>query len=113
MKPTEALARHADLQNRLEQVRNRLRTSALLREGDQPSDEPESLLAEREQIADELERLIAAINHTNTATRLSSAAIVTEAPVRRDVLGARYSTLKAIADASRRGPLPRTPLPEG
>jgi hypothetical protein len=100
MKLGEALARRAELQNRLAQVRDRLRLSALVQEGDAPPEEPAPLLAELDDVASELERLIAAINHTNATTRLPSRATLTEALARRDVLGLRHGALKAVADAT-------------
>lgn len=100
MKLGEALAQRAELQSRLGQVRDRLRICALVQEGDQPPEEPTPLLAELERIADELERLIAAINYTNSITRLPSGATLTHALARRDVLGLRHSALKAVADAT-------------
>lgn len=96
----EALARRAELQTRLAQVRDRLRVSALVQEGDQPAEDPEPLLAELDAIASELESLIAAINVTNAQTRLESGMTLTEALARRDVLGLLHGALKAVADAT-------------
>jgi hypothetical protein len=53
----EALARPAELQTRLAQVRDRLRVTALVQEGDQPAEDPQPLLAELDAIASELETL--------------------------------------------------------
>jgi hypothetical protein len=100
MKLGEALARRAELQNRLGQVRDRLRLSALVQEGDTPPEDPTPLLSEIDELAVELERLIALINRTNTATRLPSGLLLTEALAKRDVLGLRHSALKAVADAT-------------
>jgi hypothetical protein len=100
MKLGEALARRAELQNRLEQVRDRLRISALVQEGDEPPEDPAPLLGELDQIADDLEHIIAAINKTNADTQLASGRTLTEALARRDVLGLRHSALKAVADAT-------------
>jgi hypothetical protein len=100
MKLGEALAKRAELQSRLGQVRDRLRVSALIQEGDEPPEDPAPLLAELDQIAGELERLISAINATNATTRLPSGATLTEALARRDVLGLKHSALKAVADAT-------------
>jgi len=100
MKLGEALARRAELQSRLGQVRDRLRVSALIQEGDEPPEDPVPLLAELDQIAGELEQLISAINGTNATTRLPSGATLTQALARRDVLGLKHSALKAVADAT-------------
>ncbi len=96
----EALARRAELQTRLTQVRDRLRASALVQEGDQPAEDPQPLLAELDAIASELEDLIAAINVTNAQTRLESGMTLTEALARRDVLGMLHGALKAVAEAT-------------
>jgi hypothetical protein len=96
----EALARRAELQTRLAQVRDRLRVSALVQEGDEPAEDPQPLLAELDAIASELENLIAAINVTNAQTRLESGMTLTEALARRDVLGLLHGALKAVADAT-------------
>jgi hypothetical protein len=100
MKLGEALAQRAELQRRLGQVRDRLRVSALIQEGDQPPEDPAPLLSELDEIADELEQLIGNINRTNGTTRLASGATLTEALARRDVLGMKHSALKAVADAT-------------
>lgn len=100
MKLGEALAKRAELQSRLGQVRDRLRASALIQEGDAPPEDPAPLLAELDQIAGELEQLISDINMTNATTRLPSGVTLTEALARRDVLGLKHSALKAVADAT-------------
>ena len=96
----EALARRAELQTRLTQVRDRLRASALVQEGDEPAEDPQPLLAELDAIASELEDLIAGINVTNAQTRLESGMTLTEALARRDVLGMLHGALKAVAEAT-------------
>src|SRR3954454_9219334 len=100
MKLGEALARRAELQTRLGEIRDRLRISALVQEGDSPPEDPAPLLAEFEQVADELEALIAEINRTNAQIRLGSGATLTAALAKRDVLGWRHGALKAVADAT-------------
>lgn len=100
MKLGEALAKRAELQSRLGQVRDRLRVSALIQEGDEPPEDPAPLLAELDQIAGELEQLISDINMTNATTRLPSGTTLTQALARRDVLGLKHSALKAVADAT-------------
>jgi hypothetical protein len=66
------------LQQRLGEVRDRLRLGALVQEGDKPPEDPEPLLQELDAIASELERLIAGINRTNSSARLSSGVTLTE-----------------------------------
>ncbi|HEX6122745.1 MAG TPA: DIP1984 family protein, partial [Ktedonobacterales bacterium] len=71
MKLAEALALRADAQKRIEQMRERLRQSVLVQEGEQPPEDPRALLAELERLIAEMTDLIARINRTNLATRLA------------------------------------------
>lgn len=96
----EALARRAELQARLGEVRDRLRVSALVQEGDHPAEDPSPLLTELDGIAAELETLIARINHTNAVTSLASGQTLTQALARRDVLGVLHGAQKAVADST-------------
>lgn len=50
MKLAEALVLRADLQKRIAQLRERLRQSALVQEGEQPPENPEQLLIELDQV---------------------------------------------------------------
>jgi len=96
----EALARRAELQQRLGELRDRLRVIALVQEGDQPAEDPQPLLNELDQVASELEHVIAAINRTNSSARLESGRTLTDALARRDVLGVLHGALKSVADAT-------------
>lgn len=82
------------------EIRDRLRGSALVQEGDSPVEDPERLLRELDEAAGELERLIASINRTNSSARLASGKTLTEALARREVLGLLHGSLKAVADAT-------------
>lgn len=100
MRLGQALARRAELQSRLSELRERLEVSTLVQEGDSPPENPTELIEELDQVADELEQLIASINRTNTATELQPGTTLTDALARRDVLGLRHGALKAAADAT-------------
>lgn len=56
----------ADLNRRIEQLRNRLENSALVQEGERPAEAPEVLLEELEHCAARLEELMVRINLTNS-----------------------------------------------
>ena len=100
MKLGEALARRAELQSRLGELRERLSVSTLVQEGDSPPEDPNELIGELDRTADELEALITAINLTNSATEVRPGLSLTAALARRDVLGLRHGALKAAADAT-------------
>jgi len=94
------------MQKRIAQLQERLRASVLVQEGDDPPESAEELLAELGSLCDQLERLIARINQTNSATKLSEGETVTDALARRDVLGLRQGALRAaVRAATSEGPL--------
>ena len=65
MKLAEALQERADLNRRIEQLRSRLDSNALVQEGEKPAEEPEQLLRELDGCVERLEELMAKINRTN------------------------------------------------
>lgn len=100
MKLAEALVLRADVQKRIAQLRERLRQSALVQEGEQPPENPEQLLIELDQLLNQLGDLIIRINRTNIQTHFSEDEILTDALARRDVLSMRYSVIGGLADTA-------------
>ena len=96
MKLAEALARRADLQKRIEQMRGRLQQSALVQEGESPPEDPEELLRESEGMLTELEDLVGRINRTNLAATLADGRTLTAALAERDALALRYGLLSGL-----------------
>ncbi len=70
MKLAEALLERADLQTRMSQMENRLRSNARVQEGEKPAENPQTLLRELAALTDRLETLVSAINLTNSAVRV-------------------------------------------
>jgi hypothetical protein len=101
MKLAEALARRADVQRHIEQMRARLRQSALVQEGEEPTEDPEALLEEAQQLVGELEELVRRINRTNLgATLADGATTLTDALARRDALAVRHGLLGSVTKAA-------------
>src|SRR5215831_676286 len=100
MKLAEALVLRADVQKRIEQLRNRLRQSALVQEGETPPEDPQELLAEAERLTNQLAQLVARINRTNLATSLPTGVTLTDALARRDALQTRYSLIETAAETA-------------
>ena len=92
----EALARRADLQKRIEQMRGRLQQSALVQEGESPPEGPEELLRESDGMLAELEDLIGRINRTNLRATIADGRTLTAALAERDALTLRYSLLSGL-----------------
>ena len=100
MKLAEALIERADLQCRLEQLKQRLNQNAQYQEGEEPAESPEALLAEYRQAATKLEQLIVKINLANNRIQLEGGQLLVEALAKRDRLKAEHNTLINLADAA-------------
>src|ERR671934_1080761 len=94
MKLSEALALRADTQKRVMQLRERLRASALVQEGEAPPEDPQELLAELDRLLGQLRDLVGRINRSNLAARLPNGMSLTDAlaarhagPARRHLRG--------------------------
>ena len=85
----------ADLQKRIEQLRERLQASVVVQEGEQPPEDSQALLTELERLFVQLAALIARINRTNLHAALPSETTVTEALAQRDVLKLRVMYSRA------------------
>ena len=100
MKLGEALTLRSQLQVKFQQLRERLKASALVQEGEAPPEDPNALLVELEAVAVELEDLIARINKTNLATSVRDGMTLTEALARRDHLGWLLGGLHQVAETA-------------
>lgn len=99
MKLAEALGRRADNQKRIEQLKARLLRNAKVQEGEQPAEDPETLVAEYETLTASLVRLILQINLTNAASQVLGKSM-TEALATRDVLKLRHAMYRDLAQAA-------------
>lgn len=98
MKLAEALILRADIQKRMEQIRNRLYNNVLTQEGELPSEDPDILLKEFMSLQKELTTLIKAINRTNNNTPFNETMMLSEVLVERDALLAKRSILSTAAE---------------
>ena len=92
MKLAEALMLRADMQNRIENLRGRLMSNAIVQEGEECAEDPQELLSELEDMTARLERLITDINLT--ARELPGGGTLTALLARRDCLKQRLGTLR-------------------
>jgi Family of unknown function (DUF6847) len=99
MKLAEALALRADLQKRLEQLKQRLVKNARIQEGDAPEEDPAELQTDLERSARELTLLVQPINRTNATTRFDAGTLA-DALAERDVLKIRYNAYRDLATAA-------------
>lgn len=95
MKLAEALSIRADLQKRVAQLKERIKESAKVQEGDEPCDNVEELYKELDDVLVQLEDLIYRINITNVQI-VQDGDSLTRLIAKRDVLSMRVKTLKEV-----------------
>ena len=95
MKLAEALSLRADLQKSIAQLKSRLKECSKVQEGDDPSENPDEVLALLEKKFPELEELIYRINYTNMHITLNGMNL-TQMIAKKDVLTLRVSTLREV-----------------
>ena len=98
MKLAEALSMRSDLNTRLYQLQIRLNNNSRIQEGEEPSEDPQALLAELDEVASRLEDLIARINLINSRTVSSDGSTLTQLIARRDVLTRKSEILRSFLD---------------
>lgn len=98
MKLAEALIQRADVQKRIQQLRQRLARSAKVQEDETPPEDPQELLRETDALLDELQTLIQQINRTNANTAFDDTRTLTDALAERDVLMMRRGVLTGLID---------------
>lgn len=98
MRIAEALKLRADLQRRLAGMEYRLRSNALVQEGEEPSEDPRELLEELDRVSSQLEELIVRINITNSTVRDSEGRTLAELIARRDSAIRKADILREFAE---------------
>jgi N-methylhydantoinase A/oxoprolinase/acetone carboxylase beta subunit len=100
MMVAEALIERADLQKRVEQLRQRIEANARYQEGEEPAEDAAALLRECQDVLTRLSRLVAAINLTNATTLVADGRTLTELLAERDSLRTRHAVLTGAAAAA-------------
>ena len=95
MKLAEALSIRADLQKRVAELKERIKDSAKVQEGDEPCDNVEELYKELDEALVQLEDLIYRINITNVHT-VRDGVSLTRMIAKRDVLAMRVKALQEV-----------------
>jgi hypothetical protein len=80
----EALVQRADLQRRIEQLRERLARNLRVQEGEEPAEQPEELWLELCEAATNFAVLVQRINRTNAETQLDGGYTLSDALADRD-----------------------------
>ena len=100
MKLAEALQERADLVNNIERLRARIRNNAQVQEGEEPAENPKTLIKELNSCIERFEYLAARINKTNNETKIGDMTI-TEVIAKKDALILKASSYRDfVYDAS-------------
>ena len=97
MKLAEALSIRADLHKKVAQLKERIKESAKVQEGDEPCDNVEELYKELDEAVVQLEDLIYRINITNVQI-VQDGESLTRLIANRDVLSMRVKALKEVVN---------------
>lgn len=100
MKLAEGLVLRADTKKRIEQLRERLKSSALVQDGEEPPENPPELFAELKRLLEQMTGLIQRINRTNLQVTLPDRTTLTDALAERDTLSLHFNVLEATASAA-------------
>ena len=100
MKLAEGLVLQADTKKRIEQLRERLKSSALVQEGEEPPENPEELFRELHRLLELMTSLVQRINRTNLTAALPDGKSLTTALAERDTLSLHYNVLETTATAA-------------
>lgn len=95
MKLAEALSIRADLQNRIDQLKSRLKHSAKVQEGDQPSENVNELYKELDECLSQFEEIVYRINRTNMQT-VHDEETLTQMLARKDTLKLRLTVMRDL-----------------
>ncbi len=100
MKLAEGLVLRKDIKKRIEQLRERIKSSALVQEGEEPPEDPQELLAEMQRLLGQMTLLIQQINFTNLQAVLPNGKTLTNALAERDTLSLYFDILGTTATAA-------------
>lgn len=100
MKLAEALMLRSDLQSRLTGLRERLKRSSRVQEGDQPPEDPVELLAELETVTGRLLDTIQRINRTNCSTEVDGGDTLADLLAKRDVLTSKRKVITSLIESA-------------
>jgi uncharacterized coiled-coil protein SlyX len=97
MKLANALAERSNLQQRLSELEKRLNNNAKVQAGEEPAEDPKTLLKEYDEDLAALQALIARINLANSATRADGVTL-TEMLAERDCLKLKLKAMRGFLD---------------
>lgn len=104
MKLAEALMVRSDLQKKLYSLQSRLNKNVLVQEGDEPSEEPVSLLGQIFDVQESLHALIIKIHKTNANVVFSDGRDLLSVLSERDTLMAKHKVISTMLENASKEP---------
>ncbi len=95
MKLAEALQERADLNKKIDELKERMRNCILVQEGEEPVEDPAELLKELDGAVERLGKLMAAINLTNSRTKAEGMSL-THLIARKDALTVQHAAYRDL-----------------
>lgn len=99
MKIAEALQERADLNRKIEQLKQRMTKNTLVQDGETPGEEIDGLKHELNGALERLQWIIARINLTNASVKVDGKTL-TELIAEKDVLTMKIAAYKTVADSA-------------
>ena len=96
MKLAEALSIRKDLQKRIQQLEQRIKSNVKVQEDDEPLEDPNELMKELHSCLIQLEELMGRINLTNINTKNAEGLSITQLIAKKDTLTMRIGILRNI-----------------
>ena len=104
MKLAEAILLRADIQKKIESLRERITKNTLIQDGEQPSEDPNALLREALSAIGQLKDLVLTINEANLKGQTARKRSLTAALADRDGLIQKHSLLQSAASSATKPP---------
>lgn len=102
MKLAEALLLRSDMQIKLASLQQRINSNVMIQEGDEPSEDPASLIQEATALNTELYLLIECIHRTNALAKTEQGTAIIHLLSQRDALTSQHRILQQAIDNTRR-----------
>ena len=100
MKLAEALLLRADMQKKLESLRDRIGRNTVVQEGETPAEDPNALLDQVKAICRQLKALVFAVNQANLSGKTGKGRTLTEALAERDALVLQHSIFQSATTSA-------------
>ncbi|MEM6505429.1 MAG: DIP1984 family protein [Planctomycetota bacterium] len=104
MKLAEALLLRADMKKKLESLRSRVASNAVVQEGETPHEDPSELLMQSFGVVKDLQGLIVKINTANHANKLDDGRTLAELINEREGIAQRHSLITNAIQSSHKEP---------